>query len=71
MSKLKYFRESQGWSQQKLADVSGVPQSLISYIETGGVKNTGIGTLRKLAVALDIPIANLLDDDQSPTGTER
>jgi transcriptional regulator with XRE-family HTH domain len=71
MSKLKNFRESSKWSQTELAKRSGVPQSLISYIETGSVTNTGIETLQKLARALGITVAELLEDEdaKSPTGT--
>ena len=67
---LKKLRKSLNWSQKDLADKSGVAQSLISYIETGNVKNTGIETLQKLALALGVSITELIGDEFTPTGTE-
>jgi len=49
-------------SQKSLATKAGIPQSLISYIETGSIKNPGIGTLQKIAKALDVPVTDLLEE---------
>ena len=62
-------RKAKGWSQNYLAEISGVPQSAISEIEAGKRKNPGIETLRKISVALGIVI-NILSEKLEPTGTD-
>lgn len=47
-------REEAGFSQQSLADKSGVPKTTISRIENGS--NTSIDTLTKLVNALGRPL---------------
>lgn len=59
---LKYFREKQGMTQTKLADVSGVPQTTISTIEHGATPNVRI--TNKLAIALSISIVQLLNEKE-------
>ena len=61
--KIKHIRESMGLSQGKLAKLSGLAQSSISYIESGG-KKPNIETISTLAEALDTPISFLLDNQQ-------
>lgn len=46
------LRALRGYSQAKLASVSGVPRSTIAAIETGQAKNIKITTLQKLWTAL-------------------
>lgn len=54
---LKRIRESQGLSQAKLAQNSGVSQQLISQIERG--INTTTKELPKLAASLSVTVADL------------
>jgi len=61
--KIKHTRESMGISQGKLAKLSGLAQSSISYIESGG-KKPNIETISMLAEALDTPVSFLLDNQQ-------
>lgn len=61
--KIKHTRESMGLSQGKLAKQSGLAQSSISYIESGG-KKPNIETISILAKALDTPVSYLLDNQQ-------
>ncbi len=61
--KIKHIRESMGLSQGKLAKASGLAQSSISYIESGG-KKPNIETITILAKALDTPVSFLLDNQQ-------
>lgn len=56
---LKAFRRHRGLSQVELHTLSGVPQALISEIETGKKKGS-IKTLKALANALDIEVDDLL-----------
>lgn len=53
---LKQAREAKGLSQRALADLSGVPQSHISKIESGGV-DLRLSSLVELARALDLELA--------------
>ncbi|MBW2940810.1 helix-turn-helix domain-containing protein [Zhongshania aquimaris] len=52
---LKRAREAKGLSQRTLADLSGVPQSHISKIESGGV-DLRISSLVEIALALDMEL---------------
>lgn len=52
---LKRAREAKGLSQRTLADLSGVPQSHISKIESGGV-DLRISSLVEIARALDMEL---------------
>jgi len=60
--KVKYCRESMGLSQSKLAKLSGLAQSSISYIESGN-KKPNIETISILAKALDSPVSFLIDNE--------
>ena len=61
MERLRHIRERAGYSQQRLADDSGVSQHTISEIELGRRKPQG-RTLRKLAEALGVSVADLLGE---------
>jgi transcriptional regulator with XRE-family HTH domain len=58
---LKSLRESKGLSQLELAKRSKVPQGYLSELEAGRKRNPGIETLRKIAKALGVPVAELLE----------
>ena len=49
---IKTLRQEKGWSQQDLADASGVCQQMISKLETGRAHQTS--DIVKLAFALDV-----------------
>jgi transcriptional regulator with XRE-family HTH domain len=68
MNRLKYWREARGLGQGKLAKLSGVAQSTISYIEMGQV-SPSVRTMEKLARALGVSISALLDDDDGTAAT--
>ena len=61
---LKKMREKRGWNQAELSRRSGVPQPMISEIETSEVKFPRVDTLYKLATALRCMIDDLIEDDE-------
>jgi antitoxin component HigA of HigAB toxin-antitoxin module len=56
---VKAWREHRGLTQQALADAAGVSKPFVSQIE-GGKRAGTAATLRKLAVALGVPMAALV-----------
>jgi repressor LexA len=60
---LEEYRTRRRLTQKQLADSSGVPQPMISQIETENVKNPTVGTLAKLARVLRCTVDDLIDDD--------
>lgn len=66
--RIKLIRQvgEQKMSQAILADKAGVKRALIAKIETG-ITTGSISTLQKIADALGVPLAELLNDDQADT----
>lgn len=67
--KITKLRNKHGWTKTQLAEKSGVSQTYISELEAGK-KNATVAILTKIARAFEIPVAELLRDDLTPTGTE-
>lgn len=61
--KLKEIRNEKGFTQQKLAEASGVSVNNIARLETGDLKNPTVATISKLAHALGCTIEALFFDD--------
>jgi transcriptional regulator with XRE-family HTH domain len=61
MQQLKRLREARGLSQVKLAARADVDPSTVNQIERGA-REASPATLRKLAEALDVSIAELIED---------
>lgn len=57
-STVKIWREYRGLTQEKLARASGVSRAMIAAIE-GRHKVGAVGTLKKLAAALNVGLDNL------------
>lgn len=66
--RLEEIRNKRRLNQRQLSDASGVPQPMISQIETGDVKNPTIITLHKLATALKCTVDDLIDEEQTERG---
>jgi len=65
--RIRETREGKGISVRKLSAMVEVSASLISQIETGKV-DPSLSTLRKIAIALDVPLFSLvLTDAAGPT----
>jgi len=67
LERLRYIREQTGYSQQELADKSGVSQHTISEIELGRRKPQG-RTLRKLANVLNVEVSDFYGESEYPKG---
>lgn len=60
--KIAYYRELQGYTQEKLAEKQGVATSYIGQIEAAGMyKPISLTTLLRIAKALDVPAYKFLD----------
>jgi transcriptional regulator with XRE-family HTH domain len=57
---LRQAREALGMSQLELAKRAKVAQGYISDLEAGTKKNPGIVVLKRLAKALRVPLAELI-----------
>jgi len=61
MIPLKELRMKKGMTQQKLAEKSGIAQSVISDIENGATQDPRFDTVVKLAKALECTLSEFLD----------
>ncbi|WP_269477794.1 helix-turn-helix transcriptional regulator [Hominibacterium faecale] len=57
---VKTIREEKGLSQLQLSELSGVGRITICRLETGKLEETTVGTLTKLANALDVKVDDLI-----------
>lgn len=60
---LKVKRIIAGLTQKELAEKAGVSRITISTIERGEAESVTVGTLKKLAKALDCKASDFLDDE--------
>lgn len=67
---LRQIRERKGWTQNHLAEVSGVPQPSIWRLEKGLILNPKTSLLRKLAEALGVTMDYLLREEEKPSFDE-
>lgn len=67
MYNLRVMREKADISQYELAKYSGVPQAVISDIESGKTKAPRIDTFQRLAAALHCTVNELLAPPETKT----
>jgi transcriptional regulator with XRE-family HTH domain len=65
VSSLRRIRESRFLTQQELADRAGIHRVTIANLE-GGREEARFSTIRKLAAALDVEPAALVQDTKKP-----
>lgn len=65
---LRALRRSRGLTQVQLAELAGVSQQRVSQIENGEHIYYG-GTLMKIAKAVGVSVAEIIDRDQSELAT--
>jgi transcriptional regulator with XRE-family HTH domain len=58
-NKITEARENKNWTQEVLADKSGVSRTIISGLESGRISNTTIATMNKIAEALGLSVNEL------------
>lgn len=61
---LEEYRNRRRLNQAQLAELSNVPQPMISMIETGKVKSPTVDTLYRLAGALKCTVDDLLEEEK-------
>ena len=57
---IKKYRQKLGISQDRLSKMADVTYNTIIKIESGGSQNPTIGTLSKIAKALDVNVDDLI-----------
>jgi transcriptional regulator with XRE-family HTH domain len=62
-TKMRQVRKSQGLTLAELADMTGLTSSLLSQVERG-LADPSLSSLRKIAHALDVPLAYFFIEDQ-------
>jgi transcriptional regulator with XRE-family HTH domain len=62
---LRRLRKAQGHSLERLAELSGVSRAMLGQIETGKSVPT-VSLLWKVADALGVPVASLIETDAAP-----
>jgi transcriptional regulator with XRE-family HTH domain len=65
VQEVRRLRQERGWNQTELAFRSRLAPSVISQIENGK-RDPSAGTLKKLAKALEVEVADLFPKAQSP-----
>jgi len=65
--RLAELRRQRGWSQEKLALESGIARSYLGGIERGQ-RNVALLNICRLAEALSLPPADLMEFDKSIAG---
>jgi transcriptional regulator with XRE-family HTH domain len=65
---LLVLRESRMWTQVRLAEEAGVSPTTVSGIENGRISRPHFGTVRKLAVALEVEPEDLLPRPEGRRG---
>jgi len=58
-SKIKEAREKRGWTQEYLADITGVSRVYINKLETGQISNPGLQNCKEIAYALGIKLEEI------------
>lgn len=58
--KVKELRNELGYSQEKLGEMTGLDRTYISGIERG-LRNPALKNIERLAKALDVKVAELID----------
>lgn len=61
--KLVALRQKKGWNQVQLARAAGIPQPTICRLESGGIEQPKLGTIAKIAKALEVSTDYLVSEE--------
>src|SRR5208283_664956 len=61
--RVRDFRYSKGWGPDELANRAEISRTALYQIESGKTELPRAGTLRRIAVALNVPMEDLLGHD--------
>jgi len=59
--KIRLLREKHGWTQQQLADITGIGRVHVSELENGK-RDAGLRMLEKLAVTFEMKVSDILKE---------
>jgi transcriptional regulator with XRE-family HTH domain len=68
--RVRDFRYSKGWGPDELANRAEISRTALYQIESGKTGLPRAGTLRRIAVALEVPMEDLLGHEDEGTDTE-
>jgi transcriptional regulator with XRE-family HTH domain len=66
--KVRDFRYSKGWGPDELANRAEISRTALYQIESGKTGLPRAGTLRRIAVALEVPMEDLLGEEAAALG---
>jgi len=69
--RVRELRDARGWSQAKLAETAGVRPATISEIESGASTSVHFATLERVADALGVDAAVLIDHQHAARKSKR
>ena len=61
--RIRLLREQKGWSQNRLAKETGIPQPTIWHLERGEIERPNVEYLRLLADAFGVTIDSLVREE--------
>lgn len=67
--RIKEERKKRGLTQERLAELAGISNNFISYIESGR-KTASLKTIKKIADILELPLSELFEGVSLPKKTE-
>jgi transcriptional regulator with XRE-family HTH domain len=59
--RIRLLREKQGWTQQQLADMTGIGRVHVSELENGK-REAGLRMLEKLAATFEMTVSDILKE---------
>lgn len=65
MTEVATYRKKEGISQNKLAKLAGVPQSVINDIEKGKTKAPRVDTMAAIARVLGVTVDDLISEKRA------
>jgi transcriptional regulator with XRE-family HTH domain len=68
--RVRDFRYSKGWGPDELANRAEISRTALYQIESGKTGLPRAGTLRRIAVALEVPMEDLLGNEEEATDME-